>query len=240
MTYSSGSCATCSGTWNVTVDYGNLFRLETVASSPGTISGTALTVDQQSTVTIDIEGFDQFGNPVPVQVTDAFDDVQDSLNVVQSDQFNETSASVYMLSEGLSTITICADGSFGTNVCDQVQISVESTISGFFEANAPWSWIGLSALVALLLGVVLVVVVLMRRGDSDDEYDDDMFDDEEYDDAPVETPVAEPQTASEEQYSAEEDPNYRVDEDGTEWWEDDDGVWWYRDPDMDDWAEWTE
>ena len=135
-----------------------------------------------------------------------------------------------MLSEGLSTITICADGSFGTNVCDQVQISVEGTISGFFEANAPWSWIGLAALVALLLGVVLVVVVRMRRGDSDDEYDV----------TPVETPVAEPQTVSEEQYSAEEDPNYRVDEDGTEWWEDDDGVWWYRDPDMDDWAEWTE
>ena len=38
----------------------------------------------------------------------------------------------------------------------------------------------------------------------------------------------------------EEDESYRVDEDGTEWWQDDDGVWWYRDPNMDDWAEWTE
>ena len=122
-----------------------------------------------------------------------------------------------------------------------MQISVEGTITGFFEANSPWSWIGLSALVALLLGVVLVVVVLMRRGDSDDEYEDDLFDDDEYDDdIPAQMPVAETQAVSEEQYSAEEDPNYRVDEDGTEWWEDDDGVWWYRDPDMDDWAEWTE
>ena len=38
----------------------------------------------------------------------------------------------------------------------------------------------------------------------------------------------------------EDDPNYSVDEDGTEWWEDDHGQWWYRDPDMDDWEEWNE
>ena len=243
LTYSAGSCATCSGTWNVTVDYGNLHRLEAIASSPGTVAGTELTIDQQALVTIDVEGFDQFGNPVPVQVTDVFDDVQDTLNQVQTDSFNDTSASVYMLNEGVNTITICADGSVsGVNVCDQVQISVEGTIAGFFEANAPWSWIGLSAVIALLLGVVLVVVVLMRRGDSDDEYDDDLYDDEEYDDVPASTPVVESpaEPVVEEEYSAEEDPNYRVDEDGTEWWEDDQGVWWYRDPDMDDWAEWTE
>ncbi|MDP6324487.1 MAG: DNRLRE domain-containing protein [Candidatus Thalassarchaeaceae archaeon] len=243
LTYSAGSCATCSGTWNITVDYGQLHRLEATASSPGTLSGTTLTVDQQAMVTIDVEGFDQFGNSVPIQVTDAFDSTQDSLNVVQSENFNETSASIYMLNEGVNDITICADGLLPTdkNVCDQVQISVESTIAGFFESNAPWSWIGLAALAALLIGVVLVVVVLMRRGDSDDEYDDDLYDDEEEYDAPAAAvPVAETQAATEEEYNAEEDPNYRVDEDGTEWWEDDSGVWWYREPDMDDWVEWTE
>lgn len=37
-----------------------------------------------------------------------------------------------------------------------------------------------------------------------------------------------------------DDPNYSIDEDGTEWWEDEHGQWWYRDPDMDDWEEWNE
>ena len=34
-----------------------------------------------------------------------------------------------------------------------------------------------------------------------------------------------------------DDPNYKVDESGCEWWMDDDGVWWYRTPEMDDWTE---
>ena len=141
-----------------------------------------------------------------------------------------------MLNEGMNTITICSSA-----VCDQVQISVDSTITGFFEANAPWSWIGLLIAATMLLGVFAVVVILMRRGDSDDEYDDDLFDDEEYDvpaDAPATESYSEP--ASQDDFSQEDDPNYRVDEDGTEWWQDDDGIWWYRDSNMDDWAEWTE
>ena len=35
----------------------------------------------------------------------------------------------------------------------------------------------------------------------------------------------------------EDDPNYKVDETGTEWWLDDDRKWWYRTPEMDDWTE---
>jgi hypothetical protein len=35
----------------------------------------------------------------------------------------------------------------------------------------------------------------------------------------------------------EDDPNYKVDESGTEWWLDDDRKWWYRTPEMDDWTE---
>lgn len=34
-----------------------------------------------------------------------------------------------------------------------------------------------------------------------------------------------------------DDPNYKVDENGVEWWMDDEGAWWYRSPEMDDWAE---
>ena len=33
----------------------------------------------------------------------------------------------------------------------------------------------------------------------------------------------------------EEDESYRVDEDGTEWWQDDDGAWWYRPKGEEDW-----
>jgi hypothetical protein len=36
------------------------------------------------------------------------------------------------------------------------------------------------------------------------------------------------------------DPNYKVDEDGCEWWMDEDQKWWYRTPEMDDWAEHTD
>ncbi|MBN16542.1 MAG: hypothetical protein CMB37_00055 [Euryarchaeota archaeon] len=35
----------------------------------------------------------------------------------------------------------------------------------------------------------------------------------------------------------DDDPNYKVDENGVEWWMDDDQKWWYRTPEMDDWAE---
>jgi hypothetical protein len=33
------------------------------------------------------------------------------------------------------------------------------------------------------------------------------------------------------------DPNYSIDDDGTEWWKDDDGIWWWRGPDDEDWLE---
>jgi len=40
----------------------------------------------------------------------------------------------------------------------------------------------------------------------------------------------------EEELSPEDDPNYKVDENGCEWWYDE-GAWWYRTPEMDEWAE---
>jgi hypothetical protein len=234
LSYSAGICGTCSGAWNVTVDYSSLFSLTAIASSSGG-SGNILNVEQQVMVIIDVTGFDQFGNVVPISLSDIFiDEDLDSLN--RATILNDTSAEIYMLNEGMNTITICSSA-----VCDQVQISVDSTITGFFEANAPWSWIGLLIAATMLFGVFAVVVILMRRGDSDDEYEDDIFDDEEYDvpaDASATESYSEP--ASQDDFSQEDDPNYRVDEDGTEWWQDDDEVWWYRDSNMDDWAEWTE
>ena len=235
LTYSAGSCGTCSGTWNVTVDYSSLFSLTAIASSSGG-SGSVLNVEQQEMVALNVTGFDQFGNVVPISLTDIFiDEDLDSLN--RWTILDDNTAEVYMLNEGMNTITVCSGA-----VCDQVQISVDSTIAGFFESNAPWSWIGMAFLATLLTGVLAVVIILMRRGDSDDEYDDDLFDDEEYEDLPATAPATQSYSEAESQVdqNLEDDPNYRVDEDGTEWWQDDDGVWWYRDPGMDDWAEWTE
>ena len=51
------------------------------------------------------------------------------------------------------------------------------------------------------------------------------------------TPQAEDLQVVEEPIGPENDPSYKVDEHGCEWWVDEDGVWWYRLPEMEDWAE---
>ena len=37
-----------------------------------------------------------------------------------------------------------------------------------------------------------------------------------------------------------QDDSYRVDDDGTEWWQDDDGYWWFREPGQEDWQAYDE
>ena len=54
--------------------------------------------------------------------------------------------------------------------------------------------------------------------------------------AALEEQVAESEPEPEEELSPEDDPNYKVDENGCEWWYDE-GAWWYRTPDMEEWAE---
>ena len=46
--------------------------------------------------------------------------------------------------------------------------------------------------------------------------------------------IAEEMGVEVEQDSGDDD-SYRVDEDGTEWWQDDDGAWWYRPQGEEDW-----
>ena len=248
LTYSAGACSTCSGTWNITVDYGPLSKLSVVASAPGTLQGVSLAVEQQVTISIVVEGFDQFDNPVPLtQELQIFipEDGSD-LNQILLTGDGRTTADVYMLNEGSNSVQVCS-GSGGTICDDPLAISVEGTMGGFFEANSPWSWIGLAAMVTLLLGVLAVVVVLMRRGDQDDEYDEDEdYFEDDYQDAPQapDTP-SEPYSAPavEEEYAVE-DNGITVDEDGTKWYEDDEGTWWCLEPGMEDipenWFEWKE
>ena len=53
------------------------------------------------------------------------------------------------------------------------------------------------------------------------------------------TEVAEEALAESTEENLEDDPNYKVDENGCEWWLDDDRKWWFRTPEMDDWMEHT-
>jgi hypothetical protein len=241
LVYNVGSCSGCTGVWTVNVAHGDLFILIAEANAPGAVSGSELTVGQQTTVTITVTGEDRFGNSVPVKITNILIH-EDSESLNQENQVDETTYEVYMLNDGLNTIVI-SDGARS----DSVEITVDGTIPGFFEANSPWSWIGLSFVGVLLFGVVLVVVVLLRRGDRDDEeYDEDLFEDDEEEQMPEVSAreqgdgYGSTEQHVEEEYDIESDPNYRVDEDGTEWWQDDEGVWWYRDSGMDDWLEWVD
>jgi hypothetical protein len=191
-----------------------------------------------------IEGFDVANNPVPLtnEIETTIPEDSDNLNSVIS--VSETSVEIYMLNEGVNSVTICS----GSSVCDDpLIIRVDSTISGFFESNSPWSWVGLSALVALLLGVMALVVVLARRGNEDEEYDDDLFEDEEYD-VPAETPsvpesYSEPEPQADYNVADDSDDGYTVQEDGSTWF-DDDGTWWVLEPGMEDipenWKEYKE
>ena len=52
-------------------------------------------------------------------------------------------------------------------------------------------------------------------------------------------PVSEPEPV-EEPSAIEDDESYRVDDEGTEWWEEDEGTWWYRVQGAEEWDEWTE
>ena len=243
--YDVGVCTACAGSWTVHVGYADLFTVIPVASASGGTPSAVLTVNQQTTVTITVTGVDQFGNPVPVTITNLwFEEEGGELNTAT--QIDDTTYEVYMLNEGINTIHI-EDGVEG----ETVEVTVGGTIPGFFEANSPWSWVGLGFIVFMIIGLVLVVGILMRRGDRDDEEYEDDYDegyeddgDEEYEmptasarEQEFSAPAAE---ASSEDYDIESDPNYRVDEDGTEWWQDDEGVWWYRDPGMEDWAEWVD
>ena len=240
LEYSVGDCTSCTGIWTVNIAYAELASITAVASASGVVPGDSISVEQQTTITITATGADQFGNPVPISLSSLFSsDADSNLNAVT--RIDDTTYEVYMLNEGPNSITVM-DGV----VSDTVEVNVDGTIAGFFEANSPLSWIGLGVVVFLLIGVVVVIAVIVRRaGDSDDEYDDDMeYPEDDYNEMPISTPDSEP-TESEpagesDDYNAEDDPNYRVDEDGTEWWEDDDGTWWYRDSGMEDWAEWTE
>jgi cell division protein FtsN len=93
----------------------------------------------------------------------------------------------------------------------------------------------IAAVFILIVGGALVAItVIKRKQDVDSEVRQTV----KRGDMPAPaTEVAEEALAENADDNYEDDPNYKVDENGCEWWLDDDRKWWYRTPEMDDWME---
>ena len=107
------------------------------------------------------------------------------------------------------------------------------------ERNTESNQGGISATVVILIGVCIILLIaigggitlVMRKSKPKKSQKKSR-----------EAQVAEKNTEStltSEGMEFEDDPNYKVDENGCEWWIDDEGKWWYRLPEMDDWAEYN-
>ena len=90
------------------------------------------------------------------------------------------------------------------------------------------AWILIAALVILLIAIAGGTNMILKKPKKGSRKRSIVHSN---DDTPVES-----EADSEEELSLEDDPNYKVDENGCEWWYDE-GVWWYRTPEMDEWAE---
>ena len=111
------------------------------------------------------------------------------------------------------------------NGCSRQQQT--STESGGLSTISIIGIIGLIAVV-IIAGAIGAVLVIKGRQESEKKP-------KKSEEKPIviqDEPAAE---SFDEDY--ENDPNYKVDENGCEWWLDDDRNWWYRTPEMDDWAE---
>lgn len=86
-------------------------------------------------------------------------------------------------------------------------------------------------------GAIVAITIIKRKQDVDSEVRGAV----KRGDMPAPaTEVAEEALAETADDNYEDDPNYKVDENGCEWWLDDDRKWWYRTPEMDDWMEHSE
>lgn len=214
------------GTWTVNVvNNPNVDKLE--------VSISATSVEQQESLMVEIKAFDAWGNEITLGRSNKV--VVDAN--LRSDVSYQTASSykVTPLDEGTLEIVITVDG-----VSENHQVEVIGTISGFFAAGGTLYYVG-AGLIGIIVLVLLVVIVLVLRSGSDDYDDyDDEYDDEEEEDDPKDYVSRIVDEAPQSQDTAEGDDSYRVDEDGTEWWEDEHGVWWFREPGVEDWSEWTE
>ncbi|MDG1525184.1 MAG: thrombospondin type 3 repeat-containing protein, partial [Candidatus Thalassarchaeaceae archaeon] len=118
--------------------------------------------------------------------------------------------------------------------CSRQQLDANSGDSGMSTGTL----VAIIAAVVILIvgGAVVAITIIKRKQDTELEARravkrGDMP-------APA-TEVAEEAIEDTAESNFEDDPNYKVDENGCEWWLDDDRKWWYRTPEMDDWVEHT-
>ena len=151
------------GVWSVTVRAQatvDRFVLELSATS----------VEQLGQVTVTATAYDAFNNVIPVPPSTRADITDVDATVIA--QGNGVWTVDTMNSES-QTITITV----GT-VTSSAEIMVEPTLAGFYAANSPVSYIG-SALGAIVLVTLLVLVLRVLRSGSEDDYDDEYEDDDE-------------------------------------------------------------
>jgi hypothetical protein len=218
------------GSWSITVAHSALSEIIIV------IDTTA--IEQQETVTISLTAFDDYGNPVAVPIGSAL--AVEATGRGEVTEVNSTTFAIKTLDEGEQTISVSTVIS-GQIVSNSVTYNVSGTIPGFFASGGPLYYVagGLGAFVIVVL--LVLVIVLFRR--STEGYDEEEWDEDDEEDGEVrksDPEIPELESATESTQSADGDDSYRVDDDGTEWWEDEHGIWWFKEPGDEDWREWTE
>jgi len=151
------------GVWNVTV------RAQATVDR-FVLDLSATTVQQLDRVTVTASAFDAYDNPIPVPPSTRAD-ISDVAATVTAR--GDGVWTVDTMNSETQTITITV----GT-VTASVDITVEPTVAGFYAANSPVSYIG-SALGAIVLVTLLVLVLRVLRSGSEDDYDDEYEDDDD-------------------------------------------------------------
>ena len=172
LTYST---ALTSGEWSVEVQ-----AIPTVSHFIVDLSSDK--VEQLERIEIEVRSFDEYWNEIPtpgqtkVETTDAHEKVA-ILAQGNGVWYLDT------VSDGEHILTVSHN-----RVTQSVEYTVESSIAGFYAANAPLSYIG-SALGGIVLIVLAFFGITILRGSGGSEYDDydDYDEDDDYEDT-KETP----------------------------------------------------
>ncbi|MCS5532792.1 MAG: DNRLRE domain-containing protein [Candidatus Poseidoniaceae archaeon] len=206
-------------------------------------------IEQLGEFTVSVTAYDEYWNEIPVPPSTLVDSTGRAEVLNQGDGVWR----IITLDEGSQSITVNSG-----QVNEERTFTVTGTLEGFFEAGGILYYVG--AFLAAAIGIVLLIVLKMVLTGNDDEWDEeDEYDDE--DDEPIAerrkptrgggagptgpagpagpapTPEPEPEP---EQTDFTKDESYRVDDEGTEWWEDEAGTWWYRQQGDADWEQWVD
>ena len=194
-----------------------------------------LTVNQQETITVDVRAFDAFGNEISVPSSAV---VYHGGELHQTTKRTFSQWQIYMVDAGTSEITVVAEEKY-----DSELVMVQQTLFGFFEEGGTIYYVAAGLGLFIVVALVTMLVVLLKRSGSDDDWDEDEYEDEEFfeDEPGLETDeIVEDSAPQDDDLGDDSGQDISVDEDGVEWWEDEEGVWWYRSPEMDDWEIWEE